>query len=152
MIVDVCRNLARYGPKRFYIVNTGVSTLAALRPAKLILAENGVLMQFSDLLKLTGPVENAIKQQAGGTHADEIETSMMLYLAPDRVVMKKALKDYHEGIGPLTRDEHGPGTYSPSGIWGDATLANRSKGEKLVEALIAGVLREIEALRESPVP
>jgi len=41
-----------------------------------------------------------------------------------------------------------PGTtYSPSGIWGDATLATREKGRVVVEAMVAGMLREIEALR-----
>jgi creatinine amidohydrolase len=33
LVVDICRSLARYGPKRFYVLNTGVSTLRALRPA-----------------------------------------------------------------------------------------------------------------------
>src|SRR5215212_2999292 len=32
-IVDICRTLARFGPKRFYILNTGISTLRALAPA-----------------------------------------------------------------------------------------------------------------------
>src|SRR5579871_6363751 len=31
MLVDICRSLARYGPKKFYALNTGVSTLRALR-------------------------------------------------------------------------------------------------------------------------
>jgi creatinine amidohydrolase len=32
VIVDVVRSLARYGPRRFYALNTGISTLRALRP------------------------------------------------------------------------------------------------------------------------
>jgi creatinine amidohydrolase len=152
MLVDVCRTLAGYGPKRFYIVNTGVSTLQALRPAKQILAANGVLMQFSDLGQLTAPVEKLIKQEAGGTHADEIETSMMLYIAPDQVEIKKAVKDFHDGVGPLTRKPGSAGTFSASGVWGDATLATRSKGEKLVEAAVTGILGEIDQLRHSPLP
>jgi creatinine amidohydrolase len=39
----------------------------------------------------------------------------------------------------LTRDPEGKGTYSPTGIWGDPTLATREKG-KLITAL---VVREI---------
>jgi creatinine amidohydrolase/Fe(II)-dependent formamide hydrolase-like protein len=36
-------------------------------------------------------------------------------------------------------------------VWGDATLATREKGERVVEAMVAGVLADIEALRaESP--
>jgi creatinine amidohydrolase len=65
--------------------------------------------------------------------------------------MSKAVKDYHPGTGGLTRDPHGPGTYSPTGIWGDPTLATRGKGEKVVEALVAALLADIEALRQTPV-
>src|SRR5689334_12588623 len=38
LVVDICRSLARYGPRRFYVLNTGVSTVRALRPAVDILA------------------------------------------------------------------------------------------------------------------
>ena len=31
LLVDICRSLARHGPKRFYALNTGVSTLRALK-------------------------------------------------------------------------------------------------------------------------
>jgi len=42
------------------------------------------------------------------------------------VDMSKAAKDYHpQGTGGLTRDPKGKGTYSATGIWGDATLATR---------------------------
>ena len=33
MIVDICRALSRFGPKRFYIINTGISAPQALAPA-----------------------------------------------------------------------------------------------------------------------
>ena len=62
--------------------------------------------------------------------------------------MSKAAKDYHpQGKGGLTRDPKGPGTYSSTGIWGDATLATREKGRRVVEAVVQGMLQEIEALR-----
>lgn len=95
LTIDIVKSLARYGPRRFYILNTGVSTLRALQPAAESLAGEGVICRYTDLLKITGPVEKAIGKQEGGTHADEIETSMMLYMAPATVNMKKAAKDYH---------------------------------------------------------
>src|ERR1044071_7437302 len=33
VLIDVVRSLARHGPRRFYALNTGISTLRALRPA-----------------------------------------------------------------------------------------------------------------------
>jgi creatinine amidohydrolase len=150
LIVDIVRSIARHGPRRFYVINTGVSTNRALAPAAAqLLAEDGVLLRYTDLLAVAGPTERELAQQPGGTHADEIETSMLLYIAPDRVDMSKAVLDYHPrgDQGWLTRDPEGAGTYSKTGIWGDPTLATRAKGERVVEAIVAGMLADIEALR-----
>jgi len=147
LLVDICRSLARHGPRKFYALNTGVSTLRALKPSSEILAAEGITLRYTDILKASEAVEAEVKQQEGGTHADEMETSMMLFIAPETVDMSKAKKDYHPGPGPLTRDPKGAGVYSASGIYGDATLATRAKGEKLVRALTASILMEINELK-----
>jgi creatinine amidohydrolase len=153
LVVDVCRSLARFGPRRFYVLNTGISTLRALQPAAEMLAAEGILLQYTDLQRITGPVEKTISRQEGGTHADEIETSLMLYIAPASVNMKKAVRDYHGSRrGRLTRDPQGDGVYSPTGIWGDPTLATREKGRKVTEALVDGIVKDIETLRQSSLP
>src|SRR5262249_49394931 len=152
LIVDVVRSLARHGPRRFYALNTGVSTVRALEPAARLLAAEGILLRYTDLLVALEPIAKQIAEQPGGTHADEIETSMMLYLAPDSVDMSRAVRDYHEGEGPLTRNPGGPGTYSPTGSWGDPTLATRAKGERLVGALVDALVADVEGLRTAPLP
>ncbi len=153
MVVEICRGLARFGPKRFYVLNTGVSTVRALAPAGEILAADGILLRFTDVLKALEPVEKTIAKQEGGTHADELETSMILYMSPGDVDMGKAVKDYHPGQGGLTRDPKAEGkTYSPSGVFGDATLATREKGRILTEALVDAILKDLEALRREPTP
>jgi len=152
LMVDICRSLARHGPRRFYALNTGVSTLRALKPAADVLAAEGIILRYTDTLKIVEDVEKEVSKQEGGTHADEIETSMILYMDPSAVDMKKAVKDYHpQGKGGLTRDPKGEGTYSPTGIWGDPTLATREKGKKVVEAKVAAILKEIEELRRAAV-
>ncbi|HYL77479.1 MAG TPA: creatininase family protein [Bryobacteraceae bacterium] len=152
LMVDICRSLARYGPRRFYALNTGVSTVRALRPVVDVLAGDGIQFRFTDILTVGAAAEKQVKQEVGGTHADEIETSMMLYIAPETVDMKKAVKDYHPSDkGGLTRNPNGPGTYSASGVFGDATLATRQKGEIMVTAIVNGVLKEIEELRASSI-
>jgi creatinine amidohydrolase len=101
------------------------------------------LNQFEDIKKKV--------RTSGGTHADEIETSMMLYIAPQSVDMKKAVTDLHESKpGPLTRDPAKTGTYSPTGTWGDPTRATRAKGKILVEQMTAAILLEIEDLKNTP--
>jgi creatinine amidohydrolase len=153
VVVEICRGLARFGPRRFYVLNTGVSTVKPLRAAAEVLATEGILLRFTDVLALAGPIEAQVSEQPGGTHADEIETSMMLYMAPEVVDMSKAVRDWAPKTKPgFSRTPEGPGHYSASGVWGDATLATREKGEKVVEHMVAGILAEIEALRTAPLP
>lgn len=148
MITDIIHSLAHYGPRRFYILNTGISTLRPLAQAAADLSKDGIVLHYTDLTK-DDPIEKKVRQ-SGGTHADEIETSMMLYIAPESVRMKKAARDLNPNQpGPLTRDPHGKGTYSPTGAWGDPTLATREKGQAVVESLVATILRDIEELRQT---
>ncbi len=152
MIADIVRSLARYGPRRFYILNTGISTLKPLAQAAADLAKDGILLRYTDLTK-EDPVEKRLRQSAG-THADEIEPSMTLYIAPQSVQIKKAARDLNPNRpGGLTRDPKGKGTYSPTGAWGDPTLATREKGQAVVESLVTTILTDIEGLRSaSPTP
>jgi creatinine amidohydrolase len=151
MFVDICRVLSRYGPKRFYALNTGVSTNRPLEAAKSILAQEGIQFAYTNLLQASAAAEKAVSKQEGGTHADEIETSMMLYIDPASVDMSKAVKDYHpSGKGGLTRDPKKPGDYSASGVYGDATLATREKGRIVTQAILNTVLSDIEKLRMTP--
>lgn len=148
VMVDICHSLSTYGPKRFYALNTGVSTMGPLKLSGEALAADGILFRYTNILEVGAEAEKKIKQEEGGTHADEIETSLMLYIDPGSVDMSKAVKDYHSrGKGGLTRDPNKPGTYSASGIWGDATLATREKGEIMAKAMLAGMRHEIEELR-----
>jgi creatinine amidohydrolase len=149
MIADIIHSLAHYGPRRFYILNTGISTLRPLAQAAADLSKDGIVLRYTDLTR-DDPVEKKVRQ-SGGTHADEIETSMMLYIAPESVRMKKAVRDLNpDQPGGLTRDPHGKGTYSPTGAWGDPTLATREKGQAVVESLVATILKDIEELRQTP--
>jgi creatinine amidohydrolase len=148
LMLDICRGLARYGPHKFYALNTGISTIRPLELAANILVDEGIQLLYSDLHRITESVEAGIKQQEGGTHADEIETSMMLFIAPSTADMNKAVKDFHPSPkGGLTRNPEGEGAYSASGVYGDATLATREKGELVVQAAVAGILKEIEQFR-----
>jgi len=152
LVIDIVRSLAAFGPRRFYALNTGVSTLRALSPAREALAADGLLLTYTDILAVAAETVRAVQEQDGGTHADEIETSIMLYLAPEGVDMSKAVRDYHPGNGRLTRTLGDTGVYSPTGIYGDATLATWAKGRAIVEAMVRGIVCDIERLRSEPLP
>lgn len=141
-IEDIAQSLARHGVRRIYFLNTGISTNWALEPARLRLAAAGIVIEYTDLLTATAQVEARLRQQSAGTHADELETSLLLHMAPAVVHMERARPDIHpeRGPGPLSRNpQTQTGVYSPTGAWGDPTLATRKKGEILTEALIAHI-------------
>jgi creatinine amidohydrolase len=146
VVIELCRGFAHFGPRRFYVLNTGVSTRRPLQAAADELAKDGITMRFTDIGKASEAVEKEITQEKEGTHADEIETSEMLYIAPDSVNMKLAAADYPQGSPFQWKDAQAP-HYSPSGVYGDATLATRAKGERIAKAQIEYIVREIEALR-----
>lgn len=156
MLVDIIRTIARHGPRRFYILNTGVSTLRALGPSRDLLTADGLLVRYTDILAVGKEAEDKVRQQKGGTHADEIETSLALYMYPEKVRMEFARDDYHPGAGGLTPDSATAAregkTWSVTGIFGNATLATREKGRVVAEAMVQGMLREIAELRRTPIP
>ena len=100
-------------------------------------------------------------------HADETETSVALYLFPEYVDMSKAGKEKGEPLidGRFIGSPGGhlgggqfyyfEGTFSRPeykelklGIVGDATLATREKGEKIVTALVERVNAVIEDIKK----
>jgi len=155
LTTEVALSLSSFGPRRFYVLNTGISTARALKPAAQTLASQGVLLGYTDLAAQLDRVSASIRKQEGGSHADEVETSMMLYIDPASVDMRRAVKEFNPSPGPslrLTRRRGGPGTFSESGVWGDPTLATREKGATIVEGLVKAILEDIEAIRRATPP
>ncbi len=142
LIADLCRSFMRHGVKKFYILNTGISTNAPLAAARDLLAKEGARMEFTDLHAVGTAARDSVRQQSVGTHADEIETSMLMYMAPQVVHLEKAVPELRpDRPGPLTRDPNATrGVYSATGSWGDPTLATVEKGRIVTEAIIADIV------------
>ena len=86
----------------------------------------------------------ALKQQPYGTHADEIETSLMLAIAPEMVDMARAkpmpFSPTGPARGPLSPDDPSAPNYAPSGSFGDPTFASADKGSRLLAAILEDML------------
>jgi len=149
VVTELCASLARNGARRFYVLNTGISTLSGLALAAERLAADEVILRYMDLRQAWSAVHDQLVTQPAGSHADEIETSMMLHLVPEVVRMERAEADVHppRAPGPFTRDPNaGRGVYSPTGAYGDPTLATAEKGKRLVDAIVTHVVAAVEAL------
>lgn len=87
-----------------------------------------------------------------GIHAGDAETSIMLSLLPQQVQMENAVKEYPQGLPEnslldmegklpfawLTRE------LSKSGVMGDATVATKEKGDRILESVANGWVQVIQ--------
>jgi creatinine amidohydrolase len=141
---DLILSIAHNGPRKFYILNTGISTVKPIGEVASDLKEKNLVVEFTDLRKFEKDIH---LEQAGGTHADEGETSLMLYIAPQIVHQERAVRDFNPDAGDLSPTKKAKHTYSPTGAWGDPTLATIEKGKKIEAAYFRGILADIKNLR-----
>jgi creatinine amidohydrolase len=141
VVTDIADALVGFGARRVLIVDTGLSTIA---PVEAAIGACRAPSSVRHLKVFDGPRFRAtvreLQEQRYGSHADELETSLMLAIAPDLVDMTRAVgSPCHETIpppGPLSPDDSFSPNYSPSGSFGDPTFASAKKGEKLLAAIL----------------
>jgi creatinine amidohydrolase len=155
MVVQIVRSLAGYGPKRFYIINVGVSTTPTLETAAKTLAEEGILLYFS---RYDRPAfdnsDAAFRTKEFSGHADEMETSNILYLRGDLTDMSKAvndssMKDKRGNMSPVPVEG---GNLNTSGINGYAALGTKEKGEKGLKSFANELIKEIDSVTNCALP
>jgi creatinine amidohydrolase len=151
VLLSFLKSLDRHGFKRTLIVNGHGGNIAALGSFLPDFArETGLTVRF---ITYFDPARAAIgpllEDQDGVHHACEVETSMMMVVAPDTVRRDKLA----DARGPA-RSSSPPASVSryrsfrdisPSGVIGDARKANADKGAKLLAVCrdgVASVLRD----------
>jgi creatinine amidohydrolase len=139
LIHEIAAGIVRFGCRALFVLDSGISTLAPVDRALARLANPDVL----HLRIHEGPIYRRaaaeLAWQSHGSHADELETSLMLALAPDMVDMARAEASpvlRQETPGALTRSDATSPNYSRSGSFGDPTLASGAKGEILLAAML----------------
>ncbi len=145
LLTDICRSFVRNGIRKILWLNTGVSTTP---PLLLLTRELNQAFSGTALVGLMNLVDLGREEiegqllQPSGSHADELETSLILAIDESAVDMSKATRDFGHGKkgGPIqrpskmqARDERSG--QETSGIFGDATLASKEKGEQFWEII-----------------
>lgn len=155
MVVQIVRSIADYGPKRFYIINIGVSTNPTLETAAKTLAEEGILLYYSRYDRPAfDNAEVKFRTKEYGGHANEMETSHILYLRENLTDMSKAvndssMKDKTGNMAPVSIEG---GNLNTSGINGYAALATKEKGEKGLKAFAYELIKEIDSVSSCMLP
>ena len=142
VVGEIATAILSFGCRALFVLNTGISTRA---PIDRVLANVGSdRVQHIQIHEGPRYREAALRlaEQSHGSHADELETSVMLALAPDLVQMARAEASpprARETPGPLTPSDSSSPNYSRSGSYGDPTLATREKGRVLLAAMVEDV-------------
>jgi creatinine amidohydrolase len=142
VVTQIADALLGFGASRVIILDTGLSTIAPVEAAIEAVREPS---RIRHVKLFAGPrflkTAAELKQQPYGTHADEIETSLMLALAPELVDMARAkacpFSPTGPARGPLSPDDPSAPNYSPSGSFGDPALASAEKGSRVLAAILA---------------
>src|SRR5699024_7599556 len=98
VLVDVGESLHKQGVKKFIFVNGHLGNNTALKQASRVLYESCPKLKVYNLFypgmyELADEVRESKSAHGSYFHACEIETSYMLYLAPERVDMNKAITE-----------------------------------------------------------
>lgn len=156
VLTEMAESIYRSGFRKLVLMNAHGG-----QPQVMEIAARDIHQKYEDFLVFplfTWRVPNNAKELLTpqelkyGIHAGDGETSLLLSILPEQVKMERAVAEYPqelpedsllsmEGKLPfawVTRD------LSQSGVMGDATVATKEKGDRLLESLGEGWVRVIE--------
>jgi len=141
-------SIKRHGFRRVFIVNGHGGNIAALNAFLPDFSrETGLTLYATTYFELSkNDLAQFLEDQKSVHHACEVETSMMMVVAPDTVKRDR----FAEAFGMLGMDIdkvlrgppaqfHNFKTITPSGVIGDARRANADKGGKLLAVCAEGL-------------
>ena len=144
LVREIVMALLGYGARAVLIVDTGISTIAPIDHAIAGLA--ALHLKVHDGPRYRDAAAR-LETQAHGGHADALETSRLLALAPGLVDMARATASPTRppGPGPMQRADPARANYSASGVIGDPTAATATQGRALLEAMVEDMMDAIDA-------
>ena len=151
MVQEILGEIGRAGARAVLILNAGISTIG---PLQAVAGDMRKTLHIELANIYAGPrylgAAAAIEEQPRGGHADELETSMLLAINREHVALDKVQTWTPPAMaadGHFSRSDPDNPRFSPSGIWGDPTLASEDKGRRLLAAMVDDLLAAVEVLR-----
>lgn len=163
-VLDVTRSVARHGFTRILLADGHGSNMPILDlVARRTILETKALCGAFIWPSLARDVIEKVRESerpGGMAHACELETSVYLYLDPDRVQMEKAQKEMGMppsrfiwmdlmSSAPVLMMDHWS-RFSKSGVSGDPTLASKEKGGKVFEAAVQALTDLVREFKTYP--
>lgn len=150
ILQDIAASVKRAGFRRLALINGHGGNVAVLDAAARDIRVATGLMCFclQPALLVDAPFPISPEEKRFGIHAGELETSMVLTVAPELVKMAHAVRHFPAfpesqtalflfGAASVAWLAH---DWSPTGVFGDATIGTKEKGDALIEAAIQRLL------------
>jgi creatinine amidohydrolase len=130
---DVAESLERWGIKAVYLISGHGSNPQPIKHALRELIHERLRIKvlydvYAGLDQMLAEAES--KRWHSEIHAEEIETSMMLAIAPELVRMDLAVADYPPLPADYAKSELSMGNLMRSGVFGDPRAATAEKGQR----------------------
>lgn len=155
MVYEIGMGLARQGITKLIVINGHGGNGPALHFAAQLINRDGHIFTCVD----TGETSDTDIEKMSGVHNDvhagDIETSTTLAVRPHLVKMdqaKKFIPDFSSSFLNFSQSRS-VGWYArtakitPTGVFGDPTVASREKGEKMWEIMIQRLVELVESLK-----
>lgn len=149
MAMDIVRDGAQKGFRNFILISGhgGGLHVAALREAGEALTSelNGIKVAALSIYEIIGEEARGLAETDGDSHAGEMETSSILYLAP--ALVKGRSKKSSPGLPKpiIARDKI---RFWPSAVWGDPAKASAEKGERLTRIMVDKVVELVKRIEK----
>ena len=159
--LNITKSVAYHGFKKILLVNGhGSNTPLIDLVARKTVLETNSLCAAVTYIALAMEAFNQVKDTPVMAHADEFETSLYLYLAPERVQMDKA--GYGDDVMGKYMSSDSMYTYpvrfndywsrwTQLGVHGDARTATAEKGKVIFEAAVGTLVDIVNEWREWPI-
>ncbi|MBB13895.1 hypothetical protein CMK22_01425 [Candidatus Poribacteria bacterium] len=144
VIKDIVVSLDRNGCRALLILTTHGANPQPIKYASRELVDHTairVLRAFYPNLSQIMTDADSTTWQNSNFHAEEFETSLMLYLHPNLVDMTKAVSEYPPYSLAYEMSTLPMGALSESGVFGDATVATAKKGERWFNLCVANIVK-----------
>jgi creatinine amidohydrolase len=159
--LNVTKSVAYHGFRKILIVNGhGSNTpLVDLVARKTVLGTDSICAAVN-YYSLALEAFETVRETPVMAHADEFETSLYLYLAPERVRMERAVSG-NDVMGGYVSSDSVPenpvrfndfwGRWTSVGVHGDPTKATAEKGKVLFESAVSALIEFVDEWRGWPI-
>lgn len=159
--LNITKSVAYHGFEKILLVNGHGSNgpLVNLVARKTVL-ETESLCAAVGYMSLAMEAFQKVRETPVIAHADELETSLYLYLAPDRVRTEQMVKDSDVMGQYLSSDSTSNypvrfndywGRWTTRGVHGDPTAASAEKGKLVFETAVAKLVEVVDEWRAWPI-